>query len=71
MLTSDAVKKEKNDDEVEAFYSCYSAPKLAKRVIRSHPYVMDSIYIYQVLYWKRHFPKEQLLFIKGEGIIHN
>lgn len=61
-------KDEYGMEAKEAFFSCYSHPKFNKRIIRSHPYIMDSIYIFQVLNWLSYFPREQILFIKGEGI---
>ena len=55
-------------DSTSAFFGCYSDSRLAHRVIRSHPFVMDSIYVYQLRNWLQSFPRHQLLFIKGEGI---
>ena len=56
-------------DTVDAFFSCYDYPKLQHYIINSHPYVMDSIYVYQVQNWLKHFSREQILFIKGEDIL--
>ena len=53
----------------EAFFSCYGYTGLQHHEIYSHPYILDSIYVFQVINWLRYFPRNQILFVRGEDIL--
>ena len=60
--------KMSHSTHMEAFFSCYNDSRLQEHVIGSHPYVMDSVYVYQVHNWLKYFPTEQILFINSNDI---
>lgn len=55
-------------DPTDEYFHCYRSPPLSPYKITHEPYVLHSLYVYQIRNWLRYFPQNQILFVKAEDM---